>query len=170
MARALIVGCGCRGRELGERLLAEGWAVRGTSRREEGLAGIEAAGIEPALADPERPGTILELVNDVAILVLLLGNAAGSEAELAAIHGPRLERLMEHLVETPVRGVLYEGTEEGAQVVHTAARTWRIPVRAISPSLSQPVYSTGGDRLAEEVKALLAGEPKELNSDKDSGN
>ena len=27
MARALIVGCGCRGRELGERLLAEGWAV-----------------------------------------------------------------------------------------------------------------------------------------------
>lgn len=170
MARALIVGCGCRGRELGKGLLAEGWAVRGTSRREEGLGAIEAAGIEPALADPDRPGTILELVNDVAILVLLLGGAAGSDEELAAIHGPRLERLMEHLVETPVRGVLYEGTEEGAKVVQAAARTWRIPVRTISPSLSQPVYSTGNDGLAEEVKALLAGEPKELNSDKDSGN
>lgn len=169
MARALIVGCGCRGRELGTQLLAEGWAVRGTSRREEGLAEIEAVGIEAALADPERPGTILELVNDVAILVLLLGSAVGSEEELEAIHGPRLERLMEHLVETPVRGVVYEGTEAGAEVVEAAARIWRIPVRTIA-SLSQPVYSTGNDGLAEEVKALLAGEPKELNSDKDSGN
>src|SRR4051794_21290163 len=150
MARALIVGCGCRGRELGGRLLAEGWAVRGTSRREEGLAAIEAAGIEPALADPDRPATILELVNDVAILVLLLGNAGGSEEELAAIHGPRLERLMEHLVETPVRGVLYEGTEEGVSVVGAAGRTWRIPVRSISRGLSQPRYLEGGDRLAEE--------------------
>jgi hypothetical protein len=170
MARALIVGCGCRGRELGERLLAEGWAVRGTSRREEGLRPIEAAGIEPALAEPDRPATILELVNDVAILVLLLGGTEGSDEELAAIHGPRLERLMEHLVETPVRGVLYEGTEGGAEVVEAAARTWRIPVRTIPPSLSQTLYSKDADRLAEEVKALLAGEPKELNSDKNSGN
>jgi nucleoside-diphosphate-sugar epimerase len=170
MARALIVGCGCRGRELGERLLAGGWAVRGTSRREEGLAAIEAAGIEPALADPDRPGTILELVNDVAILVLLLGNAGGGEEELAAIHGPRLERLMEHLVETPVRGVLYEGTQEGAGVVEAASRTWRIPVRTVSASPSQPSHRGGGDGLADEVKGLLAGEPKELNSDTDSGN
>jgi hypothetical protein len=135
--------------------------VRGTSRGEEGLAAIEAAGIEPALADPERPGTILELVNDVAILVLLLGATAGSDEELAAIHGPRLERLMEHLVETP---------EEGTEVVEAAARPWRIPVRAIPPSPSQGSHTGHGDRLAEEVKALLAGGPKELNSDKNSGN
>jgi uncharacterized protein YbjT (DUF2867 family) len=160
MARALIVGCGCRGRELGERLLAEGWAVRGTSRREEGLGAIEASGIEPALADPDKPGTILELVNDVAVLVLLLGSATGSEEELAAIHGPRLERLMEHLVETPVRGVLYEGTEDGAEVLRATERTWRIPVRTISPSLSQTTYTGVGDRLAVEVTAVLAREPK----------
>jgi len=146
MARALIVGCGCRGRELGERLLAEGWAVRGTSRREEGLGAIEAAGIEPALADPERPGTILELVDDVAVLVLLLGSAGGSEEELAAIHGPRLERLMEHLVETPVRGVVYEGTEGGAEVVRAAGRTWRIPVEIVAPS----------DDLAASVTSIVA--------------
>lgn len=170
MARAMIVGCGCRGRELGERLLADGWAVRGTSRREDGLTAIEAAGIEPALADPDRPGSILELVNDVAILVLLLGGARGSDEELAAIHGPRLERLMEHLVETPVRGVLYEGTEAGGEVVRAAGRTWRIPTRVISPSTSRPADLTGGDMLAEEAEALLAGKAKELNSDKDSGN
>jgi uncharacterized protein YbjT (DUF2867 family) len=132
VARALIVGCGCRGRELGGRLLADGWAVRGTSRRTDGLAAIEAAGIEPALADPERPGTILDLVVDVTVLVLLLGSATGSEEELEAIHGPRLERLMEHLVETPVRGVLYEGTEAGAEIVLNASRTWRIPVEIVA--------------------------------------
>jgi uncharacterized protein YbjT (DUF2867 family) len=156
VARALIVGCGCRGRKLGGRLLEDGWAVRGTSRREERLAAIEAAGIEPTLADPDRPGTILELVDDVAVLVLLLGNARGSEEELAAVHGPRLERLLEHLVETPVRGVLYEGTEAGAGVVEAASQTWRIPA-AIAPNPSQPAYSAGGDGLAEEVEALLAG-------------
>jgi len=170
VARALIVGCGCRGRELGGRLLADGWAVRGTSRREEGLAAIRAAGIEPALADPDRPGTILELVNDVAVLVLLLGNATGSEEELTAIHGPRLERLMEHLVETPVRGVVYEGTEGGAEIVATASRTWRIPARSLAPNLSKAPDAEVIDRLAGEVRAALAGESKELNSDKDSGN
>jgi len=132
VARALIVGCGCRGRELGERLLTEGWAVRGTSRRTDGLAAIEAAEIEPALADPDRPGTILELVGDVAVLVLLLGSAHGSEEELAAIHGSRLERLMEHLVDTPVRGVVYEGTAAGNEIVEAAARTWRIPVEILA--------------------------------------
>lgn len=147
MARALIVGCGCRGRFVGRQLIAEGWAVRGTSRREEGLAEIEAAGIEPALADPDRPGTILELVNDVAVLVLLLGSATGSGEELAAIHGPRLERLMEHLVETPVRGVVYEGTAGGSEVVRAAGRTWRIPVEILTEERSA----------ASAVKEILAG-------------
>jgi nucleoside-diphosphate-sugar epimerase len=159
VARALIVGCGCRGRELGAQLLADGWAVRGTSRREEGLAAIEAAGIEPAAADPDRPGTILELVGDVAVLVLLLGNAEGSPEELGAIHGPRLERLMEHLVETPVRGVLYEGTAGGEQIVRNAEHTWRIPIR-ILPKPQKPFLKEGFCGLADEVEAVLAGEPK----------
>ena len=142
MARALIVGCGCRGRLLGGALLEAGWAVRGTSRREEGLAAIEAAGIEPALADPDRPGTILELVADAALAVLLLGSAAGRREELEAIHGPRLERLLEHLVDTPVRGVVYEGAgsvdaallSRGAEIVRVAGRTWRIPVAVLEES------------------------------------
>jgi uncharacterized protein YbjT (DUF2867 family) len=136
MARALIVGCGCRGRELGVALLGQGWAVRGTSRREEGLAVIETAGIEPALADPERPATLLELVNDVAVVHWMLGSAVGDTENVAAIHGPRLERLLEHLVETPVRRFVYEAYGSvapeilagGAELVEQAARTWQIPV------------------------------------------
>lgn len=147
MARALIVGCGCRGRFVGRQLIAEGWEVRGTSRREEGLAAIEEAGIEAVLADPERPGTILDLIDDVAVLLLLLGSASGTEEELAAIHGPRLERLMEHLVETPVRGVVYEGTGKGSEVVRAAGRTWRIPVEVLTEERSA----------ASAVKEILAG-------------
>lgn len=136
MARALIVGCGCRGRELGGALLEQGWAVRGTSRREEGLAAIEAAGIEPALADPERPATLLELVEDVAVVYWLLGSAVGDPDDVAAIHGSRLERLLERLVETPVRRFVYEAhgsvapeiLEGGMSLVERAGRTWRIPV------------------------------------------
>lgn len=139
MARALIVGCGCRGRELGGALLEQGWAVRGTSRREEGLAAIEAAGIEAALADPERPATLLELVDDVAVVHWMLGSAGGEAENLAAIHGPRLERLLEHLVETPVRRFVYEAfgsvdagiLEGGAALAEQAARTWRIPVEVL---------------------------------------
>jgi uncharacterized protein YbjT (DUF2867 family) len=142
LARALIVGCGCRGRSLGERLLAAGWAVRGTSRRGEGLAAIEAAGIEAVLADPDHPGTLLELVGDVAVVFYLLGSAVGEPEALAAIHGPRLERLLEHLVDTPVRGVAYEAVGSvdpavlgaGAELVRTASRTWHIPVEILNGS------------------------------------
>lgn len=141
MARALIVGCGCRGRELGRELLAEGWAVRGTSRREDGLAAIAAAGIEPALADPDRPDTLLDLVGDVAAVHWLLGSATGEPENLAAIHGPRLERFLERVVETPVRRFFYEASgsvdaatlAQGTAIVRAAAERWRIPVEIIVP-------------------------------------
>lgn len=136
MARALIVGCGCSGRALGSELLEEGWAVRGTSRGAEGLDAIEAAGIEAVRADPEHPGTILDLVDDVTIMIWLLGSATGGAENVAAIHGPRLESLLERLVETPVRGFVYEGVGTvdakllagGAELCLNAERTWHIPV------------------------------------------
>jgi uncharacterized protein YbjT (DUF2867 family) len=139
LARALIVGCGCRGRELGSRLLADGWAVRGTSRDPVRAEAIEAAGIEAAVADPERPGTILDLVGDVAVVHWLLGSLQAAPADRAAIHGPRLERLLEKLVDTPVRGFVYEAEggvdaeqlRRGAELVRAAADTWRIPVEVV---------------------------------------
>jgi uncharacterized protein YbjT (DUF2867 family) len=140
MARALIVGCGCRGRELGSELVDRGWSVRGTSRHPDALAQIEASGLEPAIADPDRPGTILDLVGDVAVVHWLLGSAEGGEEELAAIHGPRLQRVLERLVETPVRGFVYEAAGSvgetllagGVEAVRGAAATWRIPVAVVA--------------------------------------
>jgi uncharacterized protein YbjT (DUF2867 family) len=139
VARALIVGCGCRGRLLGGELLEAGWAVRGTSRHEEGLAPIEAAGIEPALADPGRPDTVLDLVADVTVVAWILGSAEGTSEELAAIHGPRLDRLVEKLVETPVRGFVYEAAgsvdpillARGNDALQAAADLWQIAIASL---------------------------------------
>jgi uncharacterized protein YbjT (DUF2867 family) len=179
LARALIVGCGCRGRMLGEALLSAGWAVRGTSRRPAGLAPIEAAGIEPALADPDRPGTLLELVGDVAAVVHLLGSATGEPEEALAIHGPRLQRLLEHLVDTPVRGFAYEAAgrvdatllEGGARAVREARGTWHMPVALLeddpSAAVEAPAWEEWRDSALQAVLGLLAParEPKELKSD-----
>jgi uncharacterized protein YbjT (DUF2867 family) len=139
LARALIVGCGCRGRALGARLIADGWQVRGTSRREEGLAAIAAAGVEPALADPLRPGTVLDLVGDVAAVIWSLGSAEAAPADVAAIHGEKLERVLERLVETPVRRFVYEASGSvdrailgrGSSIAIAAGERWRIPIAVV---------------------------------------
>jgi uncharacterized protein YbjT (DUF2867 family) len=110
--------------------------VRGTSRSEDGLAAIEASGIEAALADPEQPATLLDLVGDVTVVHWLLGSATGDSEAVAAIHGPRLEHFLERLVETPVRRFIYEATgsvapeilARGAAIVRAAGDRWHIPV------------------------------------------
>jgi len=124
---------------VGKRLLKAGWEVRGTSRREAGLFEIEEAGIEPMLADPADPASILDLVADVAVVAWLLGSAEGSDEGLAAIHGPCLERVLERLVETPVRGFVYDvrGSVDpillahGEELVEAAGETWRLPFSCI---------------------------------------
>ena len=139
MARALIVGCGCRGRELGRELLEGGWVVRGTTRREDEATAISESGIEAVVADPDRVWTVLEQVADVALIFWLLGSARGDPARLAAIHGARLERALEQIVDTPVRGFVYEsgGTvvpavlRRGAQLVVAAGARWRIPFELV---------------------------------------
>jgi hypothetical protein len=58
---------------------------------------------------------------------------------IAAIHGARLGALLERLVDTPVRGFVYEAAgdverqqlERGAGLVRSAAETWRIPVEVV---------------------------------------
>lgn len=162
MARALIVGCGCHGRELGSELLGLGWQVRGTSRRPDGLERIREAGLEPAAADPDRAGTVLELCGDIAVVVWLLGSATGEPEKTSAIHGPRLGSLLEKLVDSPVRGFAYEaagsadaGTlAEGGRIVERAGETWRIPVAIIREDRDGPGWAT---RAAAAVAGLLTG-------------
>jgi hypothetical protein len=91
------------------------------------------------VADPDRVASILDHVGDVTLVFWLLGSALGEPEAIAAIHGPRLERLMEKLVDSPVRGFVYEATgrvqgqylERGAEIVREAAERWRIPVEVV---------------------------------------
>jgi hypothetical protein len=161
LARALIVGCGCRGRGLARFLLTAGWEVRGTSRGA-GLEQIAAAGAEAASADPARLATLLEHVGDVALVFWLLASAAGEEEAVRALHDERLESLLRELVDTPVRGFVYEaaGTvraeqlARGEQIVREAAGRWRIPVEIVSASpANRGTWQAG----MEAAAARLAG-------------
>src|SRR5262249_56051179 len=116
-------------------VVGRGGGVGGRRGERSRLDAIEAAGLEPAGADPDRPGTILELCGDVAAVIWLLGSASGSPAALAAIHGSRLERLLEKLVDSPGRGVVYggaggvpgQGLSGGRKIVERAGGSLRSP-------------------------------------------
>ena len=141
MARVLIVGCGCRGRALAGELIAAGYAVRGTTRDPGRVREIEASGAEGVVADPDRLGTIMAQLVGVSAICWLMGSVDGGAADL---HGPRLQTLLERLVDTPVRGLIYEGAgsvapdllARGAHAVRQAAGTWRMPVTvtAVDPA------------------------------------
>jgi hypothetical protein len=132
----LIVGCGCRGRALGVALMEDGHAVRGTTRAL--LDPIEAAGIEAGVADPDRLGTVMAALPGVSVVCWLLGSAQGSN--VAELHGPRLETLLERLVDTPVRGFVYEAggsvdasvLRRGGEAALAASERWRLAVRVVS--------------------------------------
>lgn len=136
MARVLIVGCGCRGRALAAALAEDGHAVRGTTRDPARLGELEAAGVEGMVADPNVLGTLLPALEGVSALCWLMGSADANAEEL---HGPRLESLLHKLVDSTVRGVVYEGAgtvagsllEQGAMIVRTAGATHGMPVEVV---------------------------------------
>jgi len=128
VARVLIVGCGCRGQELARDLLAAGHAVRGTTRDQARTAVIAATGAEPYVGDPDRIGTLMEALRGVTIVCWLLGTVPDAD-----LHGPRLRMLFEKLVDTPVRGVVYEAAlAEGERIARDAAERWQIPVEIVA--------------------------------------
>ena len=130
MARVLIVACGCRGQALARELSAAGHVVRGTTRDPARSAAIAAAGAEPYVGDPDRIATLMGALTGVTVVCWLLGTVAVPE-----LHGGRLRMLFEKLVDTPVRGVVYEAAlPEGRAIAHDAAERWRIPLEVLEPA------------------------------------
>jgi hypothetical protein len=68
---------------------------------------------------------------------------------------------MEHLVDTPVRGFVYEASgtadpallEQGAHIVRTASQTWRIPVEVVSADAAE--HEAWLEAMKEAVERLL---------------
>jgi hypothetical protein len=135
LARCLIIGCGCRGRSLARELIATGHSVRGTTRSEAGMAGIEAAGAEAVLGDPDVVGTLVRSFEHASVACVLLGSATGAPANVAALHGTRLDMLLTRMLDTTVRGVVYEAAGSvdrevlaaGAGLVRERCEDSRIP-------------------------------------------
>ncbi len=133
--RALIVGGGCRGLALARTLASDGHAVRVATRREQARAAIEAAGAECWIGDPGVVGTLRYALDNVTVLLWLLGTARGDADAVAALHGPRLGMMLDKTTDTTVRGVVYEATgsvrpevlARGVEEVRRAHRTNEIP-------------------------------------------
>ncbi len=106
--RVLLIGGGCRGLELTRELVADGHAVRAVTRSEAGRAAIEAAGGECWIGDPDVVGTLRYALENVTVLVWALGTASGPPDAVAALHGTRLEMMLSKVIDTTVRGIVYE--------------------------------------------------------------
>jgi len=124
MARVLVVGGAGRAGELG----SSGHVVE------------EADGVEP-----ERLVTLTPRLEGVSVVCWLFG-----ESESQGLHGDRLESLLEYLVDTPVRGFVYERSRRhpgGEAIVARAGERFRIPCAVVSP----------GDDVAAAVTQVLEG-------------
>jgi hypothetical protein len=127
VARLLILGGGCRGLRLARAIGADGHATRVVTRTEARRAQIEAAGAECWIGDPDRLGTLRGALEGVAIACWLFGAATGPEAQLCALHGPRLRSFLGQAIDTTMRGFLYEaaGTVP-AELLATGVETARV--------------------------------------------
>ena len=79
--------------------------------------------------------TLARSLEHVSVACVLLGSAAGSPEQLAALHGTRLDMLLTRMVDTTVRGIVYEASgsvdagvlEAGATRVRERCEDARIP-------------------------------------------
>jgi hypothetical protein len=131
--------------------------VRGTTRDESRRTAIEATGAECYVGDPDRIGTLTYALDNATILCWLLGSATGDDERVAALHGTRLQMLLERTIDTTVRGVVYEaaGTVDpdvlagGAERVRAACEYSEIPFRVVD---SDPAVHD--DWLADMLDAM----------------
>jgi hypothetical protein len=86
---------------------------------------------------------------------VLLGSASGTADSLAELHGNRLDMLLTRVIDTPVRGFVYEACgsidaavlEAGATSVSAFCSRSRIPFSL----LESPVDDMGGGAWAERA-------------------
>jgi nucleoside-diphosphate-sugar epimerase len=79
--RVVVVGCGYVGLELGRQLTAAGHDVTGVRRSDDGLAAVEAAGLDPVRADATAPASLQSLPD--ADWVVFAASSGGRGADAA---------------------------------------------------------------------------------------
>lgn len=146
MARLLVLGGSShRALALARDFTAEGHAVRSVTRSEEHRAAIEATGAECWIGDPNVVGTLRYALDNVTLLVHLLG--ASDDEDL---HGSRLHMLLERTIDTTVRGVIYEAGR-GRELLESMTAYNEIPARVLehgAPDFDGRVRAAIGELLA----------------------
>jgi hypothetical protein len=162
VARILIVGGGCRGRQLAAAVVSAGHVVRVTTRTEASRSPIEATGAECWIGTPDRLATLRAALDSVTILCWLLGSAVGSAQELRELHTSRLQFFLTQAIDTTVRGFLYEARgssgppqllREGAQIVLAIAERNAIPARLLEVDPNDTLAWLGAARA--DIDSLL---------------
>jgi hypothetical protein len=119
--------------------------VVGAPGRAGGLASSGHVVEEADGVDPDRLATLTPRLEGVTVVCWLFG-----ESGAAPLHAERLESLLEYLVDTPVRGFVYERSAAhpgGEEIVARAERTFHLPCAVVGPD----------DALAEAVERVLGG-------------
>jgi hypothetical protein len=121
---------------------------------------IEGCGAEAVIADPDRVGTLAPALAGVSVVCVLLGSARGSPEALAALHGDRLAMLLTQVIDTPVRGFVYDAAgsvdapvlKAGAASVSSFCTRSRIPFSLLSGDGSGASWEV---RAADAVDRVL---------------
>jgi len=100
---------------------------------------MESAGVEAVVADPFRLTTLTPLLEGVSVVVWPLASATGTPEQIDAVHTTRLETLLTKLVDSGVRGLVYEATgsvrgdvlRAGAAQVRKSGEWFRMPVEVV---------------------------------------
>jgi uncharacterized protein YbjT (DUF2867 family) len=136
--------------------------VRGTTRDAGRVEAIEATGAEAVVADPDRVVTLAPALSGVAVVCVLLGSADGPADAVAALHTERLEMLLTRVLDTPVRGFVYESSgsvdaavlSAGGALVDSFCSRSRIPFALLDRGGSDD-WSAWAERGADAVDAVL---------------
>jgi hypothetical protein len=117
------------------------------------------------VANPDVVGTLARSLEHVGVACVMLGSAVGSPDQLAALHGPRLDMLLTRMVDTTVRGVVYEAAgsvgpvilDAGAALVRARCEDARIPYVLLSADPAD--HGAWAVAAATAVQSALDGGP-----------
>jgi hypothetical protein len=100
-------------------------------------------------------GTLRYALDNVTLLLWMLGTAQGPADKVAALHGSRLRMMLEKTTDTTVRGVVYEvGTPAGIAELEHAWAANEIPFALLE---AQRADGTAWVRAARDaIDAVLA--------------
>ncbi len=158
-----IVGCGWLGLPLGEHLLAQGLAVKGSTTTPGKLSVLAAAGIHPFLLFL-KPRPIPEQLFDMQELMdadlLVIDIPPGVEKQGPSFHPEQIRCLMKHLKNSPVQQVIYVSStsvypEVNREVNEAESLSGHDPTSTAILQAEEMVQGWGGDWMILRCGGLM---------------